>query len=127
MTSLPAAAAAEPAAGAAGSAAGIVGMLGSLMLVLALIFALAWLLRWLQSARLGRGPALQLQAGVQVGAKEKVVLIQVGDQQFLLGVAAGGVNLLHRFDAPVNVEIAPAAESAFAQRLRQALTGKASP
>lgn len=116
--------AAEPVAGVASSAGGVVEMLGSLMLVLVVIFALAWLARWLQGARLGRGLALQMQAGLQVGTKERVVLLQVGDQQFLVGVAAGSVSLLHRFEQPVSVEAKPVELSPFAERLRQALTGK---
>lgn len=116
--------AAQPVAGMAGTAGGVAEMLGSLVLVLVVIFALAALARWLQGARLGRGLAMQMQAGLQVGAKEKVVLLQVGDQQFLVGVSAGGVNLLHRFEQPVNVEAQPVQLSPFAERLRQALGAK---
>ncbi|MFA5940094.1 MAG: flagellar biosynthetic protein FliO [Sinimarinibacterium sp.] len=118
--------AAEPVAGVASTAGGVVEMIGSLMLVLLVIFALAWLARWLQGARPGRGLAVQMQAGVQVGAKEKVVLLRVGEQQFLVGVAAGGVTLLHRFDQPVSVDARPVELSPFAERLRQALGSRAS-
>jgi flagellar protein FliO/FliZ len=101
-------------------------MLASLLLVLGAIFALAWLARWMQGARIARGAAMRLQGGVQLGTKEKVVLLQVGEQQFLLGVASGSVNLLHRFDEPVAAPEAGAPlPSAFAERLRQAL-GKTS-
>lgn len=114
---------AAPVASATGSA---LEMFGSLLLVLVVIFALAWLARWMQGARIARGAAMQLHGGVQLGAKERVVLLQVGDQQFLLGVAPGSVNLLHRFDEPVATMAAAAPlPSAFAERLRQALGGKA--
>lgn len=113
---------AAPAVPASG---GALEMFGSLLLVLVVIFALAWLARWMQGARIARGAAMQLHGGVQIGTKERVVLLQVGDQQFLLGVAPGSVNLLHRFDEPVATTSATAPlPSAFAERLRQALGGK---
>lgn len=107
------------------STAGALEMLASLLLVIGAIFVLAWLARWLQGARIARGAAMRLHGGVQLGAKEKVVLLQVGEQQFLLGVAPGSVSLLHRFDEPVAVpESGAPVPSAFAERLRQALGAK---
>ncbi len=115
-------------AGSAVSASGALEMLGSLILVLGVIFALAWLARWLQGARAARGATLQVKGGAQLGAKEKVVLLQVGEHEFLLGVAPGSVNLLHRFDAPVSPAAAePLRVPAFAERLRQAMSGKTTP
>lgn len=109
----------------ASASGGALEMFGSLLLVLIVIFALAWLARWMQGARIARGAAMQLHGGVQLGTKERVVLLQVGDQQFLLGVAPGSVSLLHRFDEPVaTVAAPPPLPSAFAERLRQALGGK---
>ncbi len=117
----------EPAA--AVPAAGVWEMLGSLLFVLAIVFALAWLVRALQGARFARGATLQIQGGLRLGAKESVVLLQVGEQQFLLGVAPGSVRLLHRFEQPV-IPAQPGASpplSAFAERLRQAMGGKSLP
>lgn len=116
----------EPAAAASAvPATGMLEVFGSLLLVIGAIFALAWLARWLQGARVARGAAIQIRGGAQLGAKEKVVLLQVGETQFLVGVANGGVNLLHRFDSAVTDDPPPpGAEPAFAERLRQALTGR---
>lgn len=111
-------------ANASAGTTGALEMLGSLLLVLAVIFALAWLVRRLQGARLaGGGTTLQVQGGVQVGIKEKVVLIQVGSEQFLVGVAPGSVNLLHHFAEPLMPvpETASAALPPFAEKLREIL------
>lgn len=91
---------AQPAAPAAGPspAAGVASMLGSLAFVLAIIFAFAWLLRRLQGMRAPRGGELRLEGGLQIGAKERVVVLQAGDTRLLLGVAAGRISLLHRYD-----------------------------
>jgi len=72
-------------------------MAGSLVLVLALIFVFAWLMRWLQGSRLSRTTGLRVEGGVQVGSKERVVVLQAGDAKLLLGVTAGRISLLHRF------------------------------
>lgn len=102
---------------------GVASMMLSLGLVIALIFALAYLVRRLQSLRGIRRSQLQLIGGLSVGAKERVVLVQLGDQQYLIGVAAGSVNLLQRLDQPLNAESVsePLPAGSFAERLRQML------
>jgi flagellar protein FliO/FliZ len=73
----------------------------SLVLVLAAIFAAAWVVRRLRNfGKLGPG-AIEILADVAVGAKERAVLVQVGRQQLLLGVAPGRVNTLHVLTEPV--------------------------
>jgi flagellar protein FliO/FliZ len=67
----------------------------SLILVLGAVFASAWLVRRLRNfGRPGAG-AIQIVADVALGTKERAVLIQVGAQQLLIGVAPGRVNTLH--------------------------------
>jgi flagellar protein FliO/FliZ len=77
-------------------------MLLALALVLAAVFALAWLMRRLKSFPVGRQALLRTDAELAVGEKERVVLLAVGQQKLLLGVSAGGISLLHTFgaDAP---------------------------
>lgn len=105
----------------ASAAGGLIGMLASLVVVLLVIFALAWLLRRLQSTSLARGALVRVHGGVPVGQKERVLVIESGGQQFLIGVAPGGVNLIHRFEAPIVEADAPAATPAFAEKLAQVL------
>ncbi len=112
--------------GSAASMGSVLEVFGSLILVLIVIFVLAWLARALQGARITRGAAIRVQGGAQLGAKEKVVLLQVGDQQMLVGVAPGNITLLHRFETPIapDAEDESAPTSLFAQRLKEALGGK---
>ncbi|HWU69357.1 MAG TPA: flagellar biosynthetic protein FliO [Stenotrophobium sp.] len=95
----------------------------SLVLVLLVIFALAWVLRWLQSARGGNAGALRLHGGLQVGAKERVLLVQAGDKHLLIGVAPGRVQTLHVFEqAPENIGNTPVPQlPPFAEKLQQML------
>jgi flagellar protein FliO/FliZ len=79
----------------------------SLVVVLAAVFIAAWLMRRLRNfGRLGAG-AIKIVADVALGAKERAVLVQVGEQQVLLGVAPGRVNTLHVLAEPVRLTGAP--------------------
>ena len=102
MATVPAVAAAAsgqqslPVAGASVS-----GVLLSLVLVLALIVGLAWVLRRLQAVRSGGPHAMQVVAQLPLGPRERVVLIQVGDRQALVGVAPAGVTSLQLLEVGV--------------------------
>ena len=77
--------------------------------------ALARRFREVQSGRIRPPPrfsekkngALQVVTEIAVGQKERVVLVQVGKQQLLIGVAPGRVSTLHVLDEPVTPQ-APA-------------------
>ena len=88
---------------ASSPAAGLTQVTLSLMLVLAAVFAAAWVVRRLRNfGRPGAG-AINIIADVALGTKERAVLIQVGAQQLLLGVAPGQVNTLHVLAEPVRM------------------------
>ena len=76
----------------------------SLLLVLAAVFAAAWVVRRLRGFGKFSGGALQIVTEIAVGTKERVVLVQVGNQQLLLGVAPGRVNTLHVLTEPVSTQ-----------------------
>jgi flagellar protein FliO/FliZ len=78
----------------------------ALGLVLALIFVAAWLMRRLRGFGRPANGALDIIADLPVGQKERAVLIRVGSQQVLIGVAPGRVSTLHVLDEPVS--LAPA-------------------
>jgi flagellar protein FliO/FliZ len=89
-------------AGATSAAGGLAQVTLSLMLVLAAVFASAWLVRRFRNfGRPGAG-AINIIADVALGTKERAVLIQVGAQQLLVGVAPGRVNTLHVLAEPVH-------------------------
>ena len=39
--------------------------------------------------------------GISLGGKERIVLVQVGEQQLLVGVAPGSLRTLHVLDQPL--------------------------
>lgn len=100
----PATVAAPPfTASGGGEAVGLLQLTGSLLLVLAVVFAVAWALRRLQLPGRIDSRHLQILAQLPLGARERAVLIQVGDKHLLLGVAAGSVTTLHVLDTPVSM------------------------
>ena len=70
----------------------------SLAFVIVLIYAVAWYVRRLQLTTTGSGQSMRVVSALSVGTREKVVLVQVGEEQLLLGVAPGRVNLLRQFE-----------------------------
>ena len=89
-------------------------MLGGLILVLALIFVLAYIVKRLNLVPSSHGPMKTL-AVTPLGQREKLVLVDVGGQQYLLGVTPTHVNLIDKLVEPVTVE-----SVSFASKLRQA-------
>ena len=80
----------------------------ALMLVLAAIFVIAWLLRRMRVVGSRVGGAIDVLAHVQLGQKERAVLLKVGSTQILLGVAPGQVNTLHVLTEPLELTKPPA-------------------
>jgi flagellar protein FliO/FliZ len=93
---------------------------GGLLLILALIFGLAWLLR-----RFGRLPQagkgmVSVVGGVSLGPRERAVILQVGDTRLLVGVAPGRVQTLHVLE-PVEAEAEQTTAESFYGRLKMAM------
>ncbi len=76
----------------------------ALLFVLLLIGVAAWFFRRLSLGNFAGQGTLRLLASVSVGQRERVVLVQAGETQLLLGVAQGNVRTLHVFDKPVMPE-----------------------
>ncbi len=73
----------------------------SLVLVVAVIFILAWMMRRLGAGTLRSNAFLKIVGSVSMGARERVVLVQIGEQQLVLGVAPGRVQTLHVLEKPI--------------------------
>ena len=80
----------------------------ALILVLAAIFVTAWLLRRMRIVGNRVGGAIDVLANVQLGQKERAVLLKVGSTQILLGVAPGQVSTLHVLTEPLEITKPPA-------------------
>lgn len=106
-------------------AGGLASVTFALLAVLAAIFAVAWLARRVRGMGSRVGNAIDVLAEIPLGPKERAVLIKVGAEQILVGVAPGRVSALHVLREPVEVPkaataTAPAAAS-FAALLKRSL------
>src|SRR5690606_19472337 len=101
------AAPATPTLTAANSAmsSGIGGQLLQLLLglglVVGLIFVLAWLMRRVQRAGPAGNQVMELLGSRALGPRDRLVLVQVGNEQILLGVTPGRITPLHVMNEPV--------------------------
>ncbi len=75
----------------------------ALIFVLAAIVVVAWVVRRMRLAGNRVGGGLDILADVPLGQKERAVLLKVGNQQILLGVAPGRVNTLHVLPEPLEL------------------------
>jgi flagellar protein FliO/FliZ len=114
---------AQPAAAAPEAVTGpLSSVILGMVLVLAVIAAVAWLMKRLAPRTYGNSSALRVVAGAAVGQRERVVIVEIGAVWLVVGVAPGCVNVLHQMPRTADGEAARApldAQSSFAQWLRQ--------
>jgi flagellar protein FliO/FliZ len=123
--SLSAAAAAADAAPAVSSAGSLLQVFIGLVAVLLLIFGTAWVAKRLGVARGGSSNLLHVISSVSVGARERVVMVEIGDNWLVVGVAAGSVNALMTLPKGESLPAAPAAfNSSFAANLKQLIEAR---
>ncbi|UTF60784.1 flagellar biosynthetic protein FliO [Gilvimarinus sp. DA14] len=106
----------------AGTAAQLFSVFMGLAAVIGLIFVLAWLVRrtgngWVRSNN------LKIVASLALGTRERLMLVDVGGTQILLGVTAHSVNQLHVFAEPV-VKEGETSSPEFAAKLAEFLPQK---
>jgi flagellar protein FliO/FliZ len=88
----------------------VVSSIFAIIIALALVIAMAWGAIWIikkiQDKQMGVRDDLSPERGMHfirsmpLGQRERIVLVEVGDRELLLGVTAGSINLLA--DWPVN-------------------------
>ena len=107
LNMLPAAALAVTATGTAviSPSAGLIKMLLGLGLVLALIALIAWLAKRMLPALGGQQSVMRVVSSVSVGARERVVVVEVGDRWLVVGVAPGQVRPIANME--IGLPLAP--------------------
>lgn len=84
-----------------GSGTQLLSVLLSLVLILVLILALGWFLRRFSQGGIFASKGMKVVASLPLGARERLVLVELGGQQILLGVTPQQVRTLHFFETPI--------------------------
>jgi flagellar protein FliO/FliZ len=92
-----------------------------LLLVLAIIVILAWLIKRTNRFQATANGEMKIIAGLALGPRERVVLLQVGEQQILIGVTAQHVQTLHILETPIKTNQTTLKPIDFADKFQQIL------
>ena len=103
--------------GVSGSA--IVQMLLGLTLIIGLLFAGAYLLRKLNGGRsFGHTGPMRIVGGLMISARERIVLLEVGEEWIVIGIVPGQIKTLHTLPKG-EIQAPGSSEKSFSQWLKQ--------
>lgn len=107
------------------SASQLANLIGGLALILVLIYGLSWFVKRFTQGGFMQNPSMKIVSAMPLGTRERLMLVDVGGKQLLLGVTATQINTLHVFDEPVVQSEKPQpAASDFSQKLMAILQQK---
>lgn len=99
-----------------------------LLIVLSVFFLSVWGVRKLSGLTVGGAEKMRVVGGLSLGLREKIILLQVGRKQLILGVTPGRIETLHVLegdDCLIKEEtVSMTAETGFAQKLLQAIKAR---
>lgn len=75
----------------------------ALLVVLAVFWVFARVMRQLQVGQGSLHSGLKVVGALSLGQRERVVVVQAGDEQLVLGVTSTHINTLHVLDKPLNL------------------------
>ncbi|CAV17827.1 MULTISPECIES: flagellar biosynthetic protein FliO [Vibrio] len=90
---------------------------GSLIFVIAFILFIAWLLKRMQVPAMSNQQGLAIIRQIPVGTKERIAIVQAGDEQFLVGITTQSIQLISKLDKPLTQEMLE--KSTFSSQLSQ--------
>jgi flagellar protein FliO/FliZ len=88
-----------------------------LLLIIGLIFGLSWFVKRFSHGTFAGNAHLKIIATMPLGTRERIVLIDAGGQQLLLGITPTQINTLHVFDVPVTTPTGDVNNSDFGRKL----------
>ena len=96
-------------------------MLFGLFVIVAFIFAVAWLIKRMGTLNPNHSTNLKIVAGLSVGQREKIVVVQVMDEQFLVGITQSNIQLLNKLEQSIPVQNTPSL-GGFQEKLHSAMS-----
>ena len=77
----------------------LVRTVASLLFVLFVLFALAWLLKRTKGKTLSRTSVARVVGGVTLGARERVVVVEIASRWIVVGLSSGHMSALANLEA----------------------------
>jgi flagellar protein FliO/FliZ len=65
---------------------------------------MAWLLKRMRVPAFGHQKGLNVVRQLPVGTKERVMIVQAGEEQFLIGVTSQSIQLISKLETPLKQE-----------------------
>jgi flagellar protein FliO/FliZ len=99
-----------------------------LLIVLSVFFLCVWGVRKLNGLTVSGAEKMRVVGGLSLGLREKIILLQVGRKQLILGVTPGRIETLHVLegdDCLLKEEtVSTPLETGFSQKLLQAIKAR---
>jgi flagellar protein FliO/FliZ len=93
-----------------------------LLVVVGLVFFLAWLVKKMQLVQSSNNGLIKIVSAISVGQRERIALIQVGDEQLLIGLTPGRIDKLHTLEKAIETgDQSMPVSSSFQQKFQQLL------
>ncbi|MGH1485035.1 MAG: flagellar biosynthetic protein FliO [Cellvibrionaceae bacterium] len=106
----------------------ILQMMMGLAVVVFMIFALVWLIKKVGYASYQVSNLMKIKSCLPISTKEKLLIVEVGDEQLIIGVAPGFVGHIKTLDKPISENDKNLTEnsssSVFADKLKAMLKGE---
>lgn len=113
----------EPTIGRYGAGGYLTQLIGGLAFVLLAIVAFAWFMRRFSgTSGAGIPHAIEILAVRSVGNRERLMLVQIGEEQVLIGVGPAGMRRLHELKKPLKSPAEPKPGVDFASLLRKQMS-----
>jgi flagellar protein FliO/FliZ len=111
----------------ASSSSQLASLLGGLALIVALIYGLSWFAKRFSQGGFLQNSTIKMISTMPLGTRERLMLVDVGGKQILLGITATSISSLHVFDTPVVTESDTHVKTSsdFSQKLMALLQQKA--
>lgn len=96
-------------------------MLLGLVVVILIIFGCAWLFKRYGRLSGGFNEQMKIIGGLSLGPRERLVLVQIGPRQLLVGVAPGCIQTLHVLEEGLDMGVRSGSHASFMDRFSDAL------
>lgn len=96
-------------------------IVGGLLIVVAAIVLLSWLLKRLNGGKFATTKGLKIIACMNLGTREKIMLINIANRFLLVGVTPGSITTLHDFGEDCPPGFSSDSKASFSELLKSAL------